>query len=55
MLARHSPGWWALCLLHNWVAHPLLPLGDLLDCAGCRRAANLIYWLHDHSYPEGGG
>ena len=52
---RHSAAWWGLCLLHNCVIHPLLPLGDLLDLAGCGRAARGIYWLHDHTFPEGGG
>ena len=43
ILPRHPAAWWALLL-----AHPLLPLGDLLGLLGCGRAAAWIFWLHDH-------
>lgn len=55
---RHSPRWWSLVLLHNWVAHPVLPLGEVLDVLPSRRArrvAKAIFDLHDATFPAGGG
>lgn len=35
--------WWALNLAHNWVAHPLLPVADVVG----GRVATWIDRLHD--------
>lgn len=47
--------WWLLCVVHNMLAHPLLPLAELALVLGYKRAAGLVFWLHDHTVPEGGG
>lgn len=52
---RRTPRWWALCLFHNWIAHPLMPLADLLDEIGEKRVSALLHRLHDTTYPEGDG
>ncbi len=47
--------WWTLDIIHNIVIHPFLPLADVLEHCGLKRVANLVYWLHDHTAPVGGG
>lgn len=54
-MSRRTPRWWALCLFHNWLVHPIMPLADLLDELGEKRVSGLLYHLHDKSFPEGGG
>ena len=55
MRVRRTLSWWARCIVHNWIAHPLLPLADLLDELGERRVSGLLYDLHDTTCPGDGG
>lgn len=34
-------------IIHNMVAHPLLPIAEVLDSTKYHVVANGIYWLHD--------
>lgn len=45
--------WWALCLTHNCIAHPLLPVGEVLTGLGLPGAADYIWKFHDRTVPEG--
>lgn len=47
--------WWAKCVVHNCLVHPMLPLADLLDTLGEKRVSKAVFWLHDHTAPTGGG
>lgn len=47
--------WWGLCLLHNCIVHPLLPIAEVLDSMGSKRAAKAVFDLHDRTVPDGGG
>lgn len=38
---------WALCVAHNCIAHPLLPVAEAAESAGVPKLAQLIYKLHD--------
>ena len=42
-------------IVYNWIAHPLMPLADLLDEIGEKRVSALLHRLHDTTYPEGDG
>lgn len=55
---KHSAKWWGLVVLHNWGAHFLLPFGEVLDVVPSRRSkrvAQLIFDIHDHTFPDGAG
>ena len=55
---RDSVKWWAAILVHNWVAHPLLPLAEVLDVIPSRRTkkvAAVLFEFHDMTFPEGAG
>ncbi len=54
-MTRKDPSWWALCVLHNCVVHPWLPLADAMQAFGFKRIPAFVFWLHDHSAPPGGG
>jgi hypothetical protein len=52
---RKSVKWWSLLLFHNWVAHPILPFGEVLDripSVPAKLLASKIFKLHEKSYPE---
>ena len=39
-------------LIHNCVAHPLLPLAEALDSAKLYQVGDLIFKLHDLTAPD---
>lgn len=49
--------WWARCIVHNVLVHPLLPLADALDALGFRALPRAVYWAHDWTAQglDGGG
>lgn len=38
--------------VHNIVAHPLLPIAELLHSTKCCKISNAIYKFHDLTSPE---
>lgn len=56
--SRYSAAWWALVFVHNVVVHPILPIADVAAAFGgprCRRAAWIVFRLHDATIPKGAG
>ncbi len=51
-MMKRSLSWRITHAVHNMVAHPLLPVAELLDSAGLRWAADLIFRLHDVTTPD---
>jgi len=47
--------WWTLCVVHNAIVHPILPLAEVLDAMGFRKIADAVFWVHDNTVPDGGG
>lgn len=53
--------WWLLCVIHNCVIHPWLPLADAIDAVSRiilgrpSRLAGALYTAHDRTAPPGGG
>ena len=50
---KRSFKWWALCVVHNCVAHPLMVPAEALDRAGLTKMADYIYKFHDVTIPGG--
>jgi hypothetical protein len=50
---RRSPIWFATHLVHNCMAHPLLPLAEVLDLIHLPRVACMLYRFHDLTIPRG--
>jgi hypothetical protein len=48
---RHSVRWHLLHLVHNVVAHPLLPLAELFKELRLRAPAHVLYRFHDLTTP----
>jgi hypothetical protein len=51
-MMKHSTKWRLLHLVHNCVAHPLLPAAEALDAFGVHRVANVIFAFHDVTTPD---
>jgi hypothetical protein len=47
--------WWAKCIFHNCIVHPMLPFADYIDSKRKNMISDFIYHIHDTSYPKGGG
>lgn len=45
--------WRVKHLIHNCVAHPLLPLAEVLDSTKHYKLADLIFKFHDNTTPDG--
>lgn len=50
---RRNVIWFATHLIHNVVAHPLLPLAEVLDLVNFPRIACVFYKFHDVTIPRG--
>jgi len=51
-MTKRDLRWWALCITHNCLVHPMLPIADFLESLKFKRVSEAIYWLHDNSFPE---
>lgn len=49
----HDFFWRLKHLVHNCVAHPLLPIAELLDDTKHYRLADLLFRFHDSTTPDG--
>jgi hypothetical protein len=49
----HDVVWRLKHLLHNCIAHPLLPLAEILDESRFYRLADVIFKFHDITTPDG--
>jgi hypothetical protein len=49
---RRSVSWHLLHAFHNCVAHPLLPLAEVLDDLNMHRCADVLFRLHDVTTPK---
>lgn len=45
--------WCLKHFIHNVVAHPLLPLAELLDSGKHYKLADIIFRFHDATTPDG--
>lgn len=53
VIMNRSISWRLRHLIHNVVAHPLLPLAELFDNGRWFSVADIIYRFHDSTIPEG--
>lgn len=49
---RRSIRWHLLHLVHNCIAHPMLPLAEILEDLKIYAPADAIYKLHDVTSPK---
>jgi hypothetical protein len=49
---KRSLTWRLKHLIHNCVAHPLLPLAEVLDSAKFYRTSDLFFKFHDITTPD---
>jgi len=48
--------WYFWSVVHNCIIHPVLPIADFLAGQfGPNFFSLYIFYLHDNTYPEGGG
>lgn len=50
-MKRRSLAWHLTHLVHNCVAHPLLPVAELLIERGCKVLPEMIFRFHDLTAP----
>ena len=44
--------WHLVHLVHNWLAHPLLPVAEILVDCRMQLPADVIFWIHDATVPR---
>ena len=49
---KRSTKWYFIHFVHNCVAHPLLPVAEVLDALGVYRLADVIFAFHDVTTPD---